>query len=111
MGESLYLVEKEDFKALTERLIVEKVRTERIEERTSTIVKVFGIESNDCICSHKWYNDDTIPDEYYIFKLPENDEWGPAIPKRKVELTDEETKLLFEELAAYMKEKANDGTV
>lgn len=40
---SLYLVEKEDYKALIERLIVEKIRTEHIEERDHTTVKVLSL--------------------------------------------------------------------
>lgn len=103
MNNSLYLVEKEDYKALIERLIVEKIRTERIEENEHTTVKVFGIESNECICSHRWYNDETKSEEYYIFKLPENDEWTAAKPKLKIDLTSEESKLLWEELVKALK--------
>ena len=33
MNESIFLVEREDYKALVERLKVEKIRTEKVEER------------------------------------------------------------------------------
>lgn len=106
MSESLFLVEKKEFKAFVERLIADKIRTEVVEERTYSIVKVFSIKNDACLCAQKWYNDDETPDEYYIFNLPEKDEWIQAIPKRKIELNEEETKVFFEELEKILKEKA-----
>lgn len=107
---SLFLVEKEDFKSLVERLKFDKIRTEKIEETLSTTVKIYGIDSDNCICSHKWYNDDAIPDEYYIFKLPTSEEWGPAVPKLKVELNEEESEMLFKEIVNALKEKKNESS-
>lgn len=103
--DSLFLVEKEDYKALIKRLVVEKIRTERIEEAEYTTFKVFGIESDDCICSCRWYNDEKRPEEYYIFKLPEKDEWTTAKPKLEVDLTEEETKMVWEELVKALKKE------
>ena len=67
MNDSIFLVGREDYKALVERLKVEKIRTEKIEEREFTILKVFGIDSDDCICARKTYNEGlNKPEEYYI---------------------------------------------
>ena len=106
MKDSIYLVDREDYKALVERLKVEKIRTEKIEEREYSILKVFGINSDDCICSRKTYNEGKFPEEYYIFKLPEDDEWGPPVPKRKIVLeTKEEVQAFFNALSKLQKEK------
>ena len=51
MNDSIFLVEREDYKALVERIKVEKIITEKIDEREFTILKVFGIDSDDCICA------------------------------------------------------------
>ena len=106
MNDSIFLVDREDYKALIERLKVEKIRTEKIEEREFTIIKIFGIDSNDCICARKTYNEGANPEEYYIFKLPEPDEWGDAIPKRKIVLeTKEEVQAFFNFLSEMRKEQ------
>lgn len=111
MNESIFLVEREDYKALVERLKVEKIRTEKIEEREYTIIKVFGIDSDECICSRKTYREGANkPEEYYIFKLPEPDEWGDAIPKRKIILeTKEEVQAFFDVLSKLRKEHEQNG--
>ena len=107
MNDSIFLVNKEDYKALVERLKVEKIRTEKVEEREFTIIKIFGIDSDDCICARKTYNEGANkPEEYYIFKLPESDEWGDAIPKRKIVLeTKEEVQAFFNFLSEMRKEQ------
>ena len=108
MNESIFLVEREDYKSLIERLKVEKIRTEKVEEREYTIIKIFGIDSNECICSRKAYTNGTKPEEYYIFKFPKDDEWGPPVPKRKVVLeTKEEVQAFFNALSKLQKEKEN----
>lgn len=103
MNESLFLVNKEDFMALVERFYVEKIRTEKVEEREHTTVKVYEIDSDECICSHRWFNDDETPDEYYIFNLPNASTMGPPRAKRRVELNEEETKIFLTELAKVLK--------
>ena len=109
MNDSIYLVDRQDYKALVERLKVEKIRTEKIEEREFTILKVFGIDSNECICSRKTYNEGAHPEEYYIFKLPESDEWGPPVPKRKIVLdSKEQVQAFFNLLSEIQKEQNND---
>lgn len=104
--ESLYLVEKEDYIALVERLIKDKMETELIEEREFSFFKVKSKQTNNYICACKFYNSGAAP-EYYVFNLPEKDEWGPAKAKRRVELTEEESKLFWEEL---IKAKAASNT-
>ena len=110
MNESIFLVDREDYKALVERLKVEKIRTEKIEEREYTIIKIFGIDSEECICSRKTYNNGSKPEEYYIFKFPEDDEWGPPIPKKKIVLeTKEEVQTFFNILSQIQKEKNKEN--
>lgn len=108
-NESIYLVSREEYKSVIERLIPEKVRTEQIEDRTFSLVKIFSVNTNDCICSRKTYCDRETPEEYYIFKLPEADEWGEAIPKKKLVLeTKEEVQNLFNFISQLAKEKEKE---
>lgn len=96
-NESVYLVEKEDYEALVERLVKEKMETEFIEDREFFIFKVKSKQTGNYICSCKFYRNGNVP-EYYIFELPEKDEWVAAKSKLRVELTEDESKMLWEEL-------------
>lgn len=112
MNESLFLVDKKDFMALVERLYAEKIRTEKIEEHEHTTIKVYGIDSDDCICSHRWFNDENKPDEYYIFNLPDADMMTEPRARRHIQLNEEETEFFFTELVKIIKEKKkNERTV
>ena len=75
MNESIFLVEREDYKAFVERLKVEAMEVKEEDEK------------------------------YYIFEFPDDDEWGPPIPKRKITLeTKEQVQLLFD----FIRRKNND---
>lgn len=106
--DSVFLVERDDYKSFVERLKKEKMRIEDIQEREFSIVKIFSQSSGKCLCSRKTYNEGAHPEEYYIFEYPEQDEWGPPIPKRKLVLeTKEEVQAFFDALSKLQKEKKN----
>lgn len=96
-NESLFLVEKGEYAAYVERLIPEKMDTEIIEDREFSIFKVKSRKTGIYLCGCKFYRDER-PTEYYIFELPEKDEWTAAKPKLQVQLTEDESKQLWEEL-------------
>ena len=96
MDESIFLVEREDYKAFVERLTVEAIEVKKEElTRSSAATKVFSKKTGKCLCSRVYSKDDD--EKYYIFDFPDDDEWGPPIPKRKITLeTNEQVQLLFD---------------
>ena len=96
MDESIFLVEREDYKAFVERLKVEAIEVKEEElTRSSAATKVFSKKTGKCLCSRVYSAE--ADEKYYIFEFPDDDEWGPPIPKRKITLeTNEQVQLLFD---------------
>ena len=96
MNESIFLVEREDYKAFVERLKVEAIEVKEEElTRSSDATKVFSKKTGKCLCSRVYSKE--ADEKYYIFEFPDDDEWGPPIPKRKITLqTKEQVQLLFD---------------
>lgn len=104
MDESIFLVEREDYKAFVERLKVEAIEVKKEElTRSSAATKVFSKKTGKCLCSRVYSAE--ADEKYYIFEFPDDDEWGPPIPKRKITLeTKEQVQLLFD----FIRRKNND---
>ena len=104
MNESIFLVEREDYKAFIERLKSEVIEVKEEElTRSSAATKVFSKKTGKCLCSRVYSKDED--EKYYIFDFPDDDEWGPPIPKRKITLeTKEQVQLLFD----FIRRKNND---
>ena len=104
MDESIFLVEREDYKAFVERLKVEAIEVKEEElTRSSAATKVFSKKTGKCLCSRVYSAE--ADEKYYIFEFPDDDEWGPPIPKRKITLeTNEQVQLLFD----FIRRKNND---
>ena len=96
MDESIFLVEREDYKSFVERLKIEVMEVKEEElTRSSAATKVFSKKTGKCLCSRVYSKDED--EKYYIFDFPDDDEWGPPIPKRKITLeTNEQVQLLFD---------------
>ena len=96
MNESIFLVEREDYKAFVERLKSEAIEVKEEElTRSSDATKVFSKKTGKCLCSRVYSKE--ADEKYYIFEFPDDDEWGPPIPKRKITLqTKEQVQLLFD---------------
>lgn len=96
MNESIFLVEREDYKSFVERLKVEAMEVKEEElTRSSAATKVFSKKTGKCLCSRVYSKE--ADEKYYIFEFPDDDEWGPPIPKRKITLeTNEQVQLLFD---------------
>ena len=96
MDDSIFLVEREDYKAFVERLKVEAIEAKKEElTRSSAATKVFSKKTGKCLCSRVYSKEED--EKYYIFEFPDDDEWGPPIPKRKITLeTNEQVQLLFD---------------
>ena len=104
MNESIFLVEREDYKSFVERLKVEAMEVKEEElTRSSAATKVFSKKTGKCLCSRVYSAE--ADEKYYIFEFPDDDEWGPPIPKRKITLeTNEQVQLLFD----FIRRKNND---
>ena len=104
MNKSIFLVEREDYKAFVERLKSEaRVVKEEELTRSSAATKVFSKKTGKCLCSRVYSKDEE--EKYYIFDFPDDDEWGQQIPKRKITLeTKEQVQLLFD----FIRRKNND---
>lgn len=103
MDNSIFLVEREDYKSFVERLNHDsyEVREEEL-NRTSTATKIYSKKTGKCLCSRISSKEE--PEKYFIFEFPDNDEWGPPIPKRKVILeTKEQVQKLFDLIGAKKK--------
>lgn len=71
------------------------------------IIKCYGKTNNKLLCERYAAQNDDVQDKFYIYDLPENQDWQPAKPKLKVTLqTREEVQDFFNCLAQLHKEKS-----
>ena len=105
-NKEIFEVIKTDFRAFAERLKPECCHTETIQPEEDFLqMYTYSNRTGTLLCGREKKLDS--PEKYYIFNYPEEDEWGPAIPKMKVTLeTKEEVQALFEAIAK-MKEQQN----
>lgn len=105
-NKEIFEVTKADFRAFAERLKPDCCRTETTQPEEDFLqMYTYSNRTGTLLCGREKKLDS--PEKYYIFNYPEEDEWGPAIPKMKVVLeTKEEVQALFEAIAK-MKEQQN----
>lgn len=104
MNESIFEVTRSDYKSFVERLVpgMGNVKEEEL-DRLTTATKIFSKRTGKCWCSRVCRKGDK--EKYFIFEYPEDDEWGPPIPKVKISLeTKEEVQALFDALAELRKQ-------
>lgn len=106
MNESIFEVTRDDYKAFVERFLPGAVMAQEEDYENGKILKVYSNKTNKLLCSQKMKKEeDTIYYTYYIFEYPDNDEWGPPIPKFKLNLeTKEEVQAFFNALAELKKQ-------
>ena len=105
----IFEVTREDYKAFVERFLAGAVMAEEEEYEGGKILKVYSNKTNKLLCAQ------TMSEEgkssYYIFEYPEADEWGPPIPKYRLELqTKEEVQAFFNTLSELRKQK-DEGNI
>lgn len=84
MFDERYEVYREDYKNFIQTF---KPKFRRIEEEDSDnahIIKVFSINSDECLAARISYDDK--PEKYYIFNFPSPEERIPPIPKKRIVL-------------------------
>lgn len=107
MNEDIYSVLRSDYKSFVERLKPNVYKVEVIEKEDFISTKIFSVKTKKCLCGRKSYKDDR-KEEYFIFEYPEDDEWGPPVPKCRIVLeTAEEVQMVLDGLAKLRREKEN----
>lgn len=105
MNESIFEVTREDYKAFVERLIpgMGEVKEEEL-DRWTMATKIYSKRTGKCWCSRVCKKEEK--EKYFIFEYPDDDEWGPPVPKMKITLeTKEEVQALFDALAELRKQQ------
>jgi hypothetical protein len=100
MNKELFEVSRQEYKAFVERLL----QSEVIQKENITTVK--SKKTGKILCEREYFPDEEIQ-KYYIFNLPESDEWTEAIGKVKMVL---ETKEQVQALMDYLAEVRKNGS-
>ena len=98
-NKEIFEVTKADFRAFAERLKPDCCRTETTQPEEDFLqMYTYSNRTGTLLCGREKKLDS--PEKYYIFNYPEEDEWGPPIPKMKITLeTKEEIQALFEAIS------------
>ena len=103
---SIYRVNREDYKAFMEQLKPECREVKKIDLHSRIITKVFSKNTNECLCSRVTYREEGKPEQYYIFKMPLDEERNAPVPHVKLELkTKEEVQAVFDAFSKMRKER------
>lgn len=105
-NKEIFEVTKADFRAFAERLKPDCCHTETTQPEEDFLqMYTYSNRTETLLCGREKKLDS--PEKYYIFNYPEEDEWGPPIPKMKLTLeTAEEVQAFFDALKK-MKEQQN----
>ena len=109
MNNSIYEVERSEYKIFIDQLDLTKVHTEESWLEQLHIVKIISNKTNKHLSSR--INDAELEEEhYFIFNYPDNDERIEPKPVRKITLeTKEEVQAFFDALSKLQsEEKKND---
>lgn len=109
---SIYRVTRDDYKAFLEQLKPECREIETIDLHSKVITKVFSKATKECLCSRVTYNDSNRREQYFIFKMPMDEERRAPVPHVKIELNSaKEVQAFFDAYFKMKKEKENAGDI
>ena len=113
MDNSIYEVNREDYKNFIEQIIPGCGRVETLEAGTYLFTYVYSTKTNKRLCGKKTFigknSHKKIPEKYYIYEMPDNDERRNPIPKMKLVLeSQQEVQAFFNALSKLNKEQNND---
>ena len=108
MDNSIYEVEREDYKNFLEQLNTEKMHKEESWLEQVHVVKIISNKTNKHLCSR--VSDAELEEEhYYVFNYPDDDERIAPKPVWKIQLdTKEEVQTFIDLMNQIQKEKKND---
>ena len=104
MDNSIYEVERDEYKIFLEQLNLDKMDLEESWLEQTHIRKVISKKTNKHLCSR--ISDAELEEEhYFIFNYPDDDECVTPKPKMKIKLeTKEEVQTFFDALSKLQKE-------
>lgn len=105
MNKELYEVDRQYYKDFISQ-IKPSARDVVIEEDDQiATTKVISINTKKLLCARESHKKTQVPEKYYIYNMPEQDETQPFIPKRQLVLeTREQVQAFFDFLSKYQKE-------
>lgn len=119
ISDNIFEVSREEYKSFVETIKPETrdIREEIIDSRLKA-TKIYSKKTGKCLTSRVVdvrENDVRVPERYYIFELPDNDERLATIPKVKVVLETKEQVQAFldgiKRMREMEEEKLNEGIV
>ena len=104
MDNSIYEVEREEYKIFLDQLDLREMDREEAWLDKTHIIKIVSKKTGKHLCSR--IGDDELQEEhYFIFNYPDDDETVAPQPKLKINLkTKEEVQAFFDALAKLQKE-------
>lgn len=111
MDNSIYEVTRDDYKAFVEQIKRGCGRVEIVTTKSYQFSNIISQKTGKRLCGRKTYinnNNKNIPEKYYIYEMPDDDERCKPIPKLRLNLeTREEVQAFFNILSKMNKEKNN----
>lgn len=109
MNEEIYAVERDEYTGVVDTIKPSSRHVETIKEDDKTIVTISNPKTGLLYCKRIIPTNSEEPEQYYVFELPEGDDWRPPKSRLKLELkTPEEVKAFIEILNKVQKGKTND---
>lgn len=85
MDNSVYLVDRDDYVGVVNQINMENAEVEEYHAELASVIKIkskTGIHFTTRIIFHE----DDDREEYYVFNLPQGEDWLPPKPVRKITL-------------------------
>ena len=114
MDNSIYEVTREDYKAFVEQIKRGAGRVEIITAKPYQFSNIISQKTGKRLCGRKTFIGENshkhIPEKYYIYEMPDDDERCKPIPKLRLNLkTREEVQAFFNILSKMNKENKKNG--
>ena len=114
MNDSIFEVSRSDYVNFVKTIKKDAREIREIQlDKWNKAIKIYSKKTGKCLTSRviNLFTDEEnhIPEKYYIFELPDNDERLPPIPNTNITLsTKEEVQKFFDYIAKQQKENKND---
>ncbi len=109
MNEEIYEVERDEYVGVVDTIKPSSRHVETVKEEDKTIVTITNPKNGLLYCKRIIPANQEEPEKFYVFELPEGDDWRPPKSRLKLTLeTPEEVKAFIEILNKVQKKKDND---
>lgn len=116
MNNSIYQVNREDYKSFIEQIIPGCGETKQESAGIYLFTYLYSKKTGKKLCGRRSFIGENShkkePELYYIYEMPDNDERREPIPKMKLVLNSkEEVQAFFDALSKANKENKNDRNI